>query len=89
MKLSDEVPFRYHWPKNCSLRVNNTQYRVYGRSPTNKLGPNQRDEPAIIGELSPYQEGLESCFKRTITASTFQCMDPFSCTAGLCWFVHC
>ncbi|GMH32755.1 hypothetical protein BSKO_00589 [Bryopsis sp. KO-2023] len=49
--LSDDIPHRFHWPKHCSLRVNNTQYRVYGRSQNNKLGNNQRDEPAIIDSL--------------------------------------
>ncbi|CAD7700592.1 unnamed protein product, partial [Ostreobium quekettii] len=49
--LNDEIPYRYHWPRNCTLKVNNMQYRVYGRSPNNCLGNNQRDEPANVGML--------------------------------------
>ena len=49
--LNDTVPSRFHWPLNTDLRVNTMQYRVYARSGVNKLGANQRDEPANIGVL--------------------------------------
>ncbi|CAD7704203.1 unnamed protein product [Ostreobium quekettii] len=49
--LTDDIPHRYHWPRNCTLKINNMQYRVYGRSPNNCLGNNQRDEPANVGML--------------------------------------
>ena len=55
LQLDDSVPFRYHWPQMADLRVNGVQYRVYGRNPSNKLGANQRDEPANIGMLCTSQ----------------------------------
>ncbi len=48
LQLNDPVPFRCHWPMGCDLRINNAQYRVYGRTPSAKLGANQRDDPASI-----------------------------------------
>ena len=49
--LGDSVPHRIHWPRNADLRVNNMQYRPYGRSAGAKLGPNARDEPASVGVM--------------------------------------
>lgn len=54
LMLNDTVPFRFHWPLNADLRLatsgtEETQYKVYGRNQANKLGANQRDEPANIG----------------------------------------
>lgn len=51
MQLGDEVQFRYHWPKHCSLRVNNQQYRVYSRHGEMSLTKGQRDEPLAIGAV--------------------------------------
>lgn len=48
MQLGDEVQFRYHWPKHCSLKINNRMYRVYGRHAENSITKGQRDEPAPI-----------------------------------------
>lgn len=48
---NDSVPFRVHWPLACDLRINQSQYRVYGRSAHTKLGANQRDEPSNLGNL--------------------------------------
>ncbi len=50
LDVHDEVPFRLHWPRYVDLRVNNMQYRTYMRAPNMKMGINQRDEPASIGE---------------------------------------
>lgn len=49
--LGDDVPARLHWPRHAELRVNNMQYRPYGRSGAMRLGANARDEPASIGTL--------------------------------------
>ena len=51
MLLGDDVPARLHWPRHAELRVNNMQYRPYGRSGAMRLGANARDEPASIGTL--------------------------------------
>ncbi|KAK9835201.1 hypothetical protein WJX81_005406 [Elliptochloris bilobata] len=49
--LGDSVSARLHWPRHAELRVNNMQYRPYGRSGSLKLGANARDEPASVGTL--------------------------------------
>ncbi|KAK9817204.1 hypothetical protein WJX72_011055 [[Myrmecia] bisecta] len=51
MLMDDVVPNRYHWPCNADLRINNMQYRPYGRHANTKLGPNGRDEPASIAVM--------------------------------------
>jgi hypothetical protein len=50
--LGDAVGARVHWPRNADLRVNNMQYRPYGRQANAKLGGSARDEPASIGTLA-------------------------------------
>lgn len=49
--LEDEVPLRYHWPRNVNLRINSMNYRPYARHLTSKIGINQRDAPASIASL--------------------------------------
>ena len=50
--LGDAVGARVHWPRSADLRVNNMQYRPYGRQANAKLGGSARDEPASIGTLA-------------------------------------
>lgn len=52
LEMGDAVQFRYHWPRHMDLRVNNMPYRPYNRSTNARMGINQRDEPASIGERS-------------------------------------
>lgn len=49
--MGDPVTARVHWPRHAELRINNMQYRPYGRAGSAKLGANARDEPASIGTL--------------------------------------
>eukprot|EP00210_Caulerpa_lentillifera_P000702 g679.t1 len=51
LQLGDEIQFRYHWPKQCSLKINNRSYRVYGRHAENSITKGQRDEPAPISTM--------------------------------------
>eukprot|EP00210_Caulerpa_lentillifera_P002192 g2106.t1 len=51
MQLGDEVQFRYHWPKHCTLTVNQQQFRVYSRHGENSITKGQRDDPFSIGPL--------------------------------------
>eukprot|EP00191_Tetraselmis_sp_GSL018_P003780 CAMPEP_0177597016 /NCGR_PEP_ID=MMETSP0419_2-20121207/11466_1 /TAXON_ID=582737 /ORGANISM="Tetraselmis sp., Strain GSL018" /LENGTH=857 /DNA_ID=CAMNT_0019089117 /DNA_START=251 /DNA_END=2821 /DNA_ORIENTATION=- len=49
MMLGDETPFRFHWPLNTQLRINQIPYRVYNRGPSTKLGANGRDTTFSVG----------------------------------------
>lgn len=49
--IQDEVPFRYHWPRNISLKVNSAAYRPYARNLGVNMGINQRDDAASIASL--------------------------------------
>lgn len=46
--LDDPVPFRFQWPRNAELKVNQMGYRVYSRQASSKIGNNVRDEPANL-----------------------------------------
>lgn len=46
--LNDPVPFRFQWPRNAELKVNQMAYRVYSRQASSKIGNNVRDEPANL-----------------------------------------
>lgn len=48
MLLDDPVSFRYQWPRNAELKVNQMGYRVYSRQANSKVGNNTRDEPANL-----------------------------------------
>ena len=49
--LGDAVPFRFHWPQNMELRVNDVAYKPYGRPVNQKIGNNVRDEPVNLERL--------------------------------------
>jgi len=51
MQLDDPVQFRFHWPVNCKLSINQKDFRVYPRHADNKVTEGQRDEPADISKL--------------------------------------
>lgn len=51
MQLGDEVPYRVHWPVKVSFRVNQQEYRPYGRNAASKLGNNQVDDPVPLNKF--------------------------------------
>lgn len=51
IQVEDEIPLRFHWPRNIMFRTNSIQYRPYGRNSSSSLGPNQRDSAADISNL--------------------------------------
>ncbi|KAL6784782.1 SIZ1 [Auxenochlorella protothecoides x Auxenochlorella symbiontica] len=49
--LADEVPCRFHWPRNMELRCNGVAVRPTHRANNAKMGVNARDDAADISAL--------------------------------------
>lgn len=60
VQLDDANPFRVHWPLMSDLSINRRSLRVYGRSGSYKLGPNQRDDAADVSPLAAAGRNLVS-----------------------------
>lgn len=72
MQLDDPVRFRYHWPINCRLLVNQREFRVYPRHADNKVTDGLRDDPADISRLvAPGKNTVDLCYHGDLCTYVF------------------